>query len=157
LTSHWYVLSCTPRKERVIYHQLRAKGFDVFFPYLIVRTKDPNTLKIESYFPGYLFVKTDITKTPLSTFQWMPMTSGLICIDGKPALVPERMILGIHKLLKRTNSVVLGVPDELVQASETSQSEKQNGRGDVFDLSKSGGVRAKELLRVLSTLAETPE
>jgi transcription antitermination factor NusG len=134
------------------------KGYEVFYPYLIVRTKDPNTLKIEPYFPGYLFVKADLSETALSLFQWMPMTSGLICIDGKPALVPDPMIHGIHNLLKRTNSAILGIPDELIQTSNAQQpGEKHDGNTKVFDFSKSGGDRSRELIQLLNALAVNPE
>ena len=158
LASSWYVLSCSPRKERVIYHQLRARGFDVFFPYIIVRTNDPNTLRIEAYFPGYLFIKVDLSQIAQSTFQWMPMTSGLVCIAGKPALVPDPMVMAIQRAIKRTNSTVLGMPEELETAEKhPNQSDGFPGNGSFLDLNVSGGDRTRELLQILNGLTSDSE
>lgn len=150
LAFRWYVLACTPRKERVIYHQLQDKGYEVFYPYLINRTKDPNTLKIEPYFPGYLFVKVDLSEVSLSAFQWMPMTSGLVCMAGIPAFVPDTMIRAIQRSLSKANSRVLGMPDNLEtpEAEEHGRSElPENGK--LFDSQISGEDRAKVLLQFL--------
>ena len=152
------MLACTPRKERVIYHQLRAKGFEVYYPYQITRTKDPNTLKMEPHFPGYVFVKVDLSKIALSTFQGMPMTSGLICVAGKPAIVPEPMIMAIHRMLKKANSSVLGTPEEFENADAyRSAAEGYSGNGNWLDMNASVGDRNRFLLQVLNNLASGNE
>lgn len=146
----WYVLACTPRKERVIYHQLQDKGYEVFFPYLINRTKDPNTLKIEPYFPGYLFVRADLSEVPLSAFQWMPMTSGLVCMAGIPAFVPERMIRTIQRSLSKANLRVLGMPEELGLSDTIEPGFPQIPEdGKLFDSQINGEDRARVLLQIL--------
>jgi len=158
LTSRWYVLSCTPRKERVIFHQLRDRGFDVYYPYLILRTGDPNTLKIEPYFPGYLFVKVDLTEVALSTLQWMPMTDGLITIAGKPALVPDRIIRAIHRNLKSANSRILGMPEELdLSEAWAEEADASQENTLLLDQGASAGDRSRELLKILHGLSLTPE
>ena len=158
MTSRWYVLSCTPRKERLIYHQLRDQGFEVFYPYIVIRTKDLNTLKIESYFPGYLFVKVDLSSVALSTFQWMPMTSGLICVAGKPAFVPDPMVQAIHRGLKKVNSNVLGMPEDLEEASKIqSQDDAVPVTGSLFDPHTPGGDRTRALLQMLQGMSLSSE
>ena len=150
LAVRWYVLACTPRKERVIYHQLQDKGYEVFYPYLINRTKDPNTLRIEPYFPGYLFVKVDLSEVSMSVFQWMPMTSGLVCMAGIPAFVPDTMLRAIQRSLSKANSRVLGMPEDLgtSAAIEASMPElPENGK--LFDPQLSGEDRARVLLQFL--------
>lgn len=134
----------------MIYHQLQDKGYEVFFPYLINRTKDPNTLKIEPYFPGYLFVRADLSEVPLSAFQWMPMTSGLVCMAGIPAFVPERMIRTIQRSLSKANLRVLGMPEELGLSDTIEPGFPQIPEdGKLFDSQINGEDRARVLLQIL--------
>ena len=150
-------MGCTPRKERVIYHQLQDKGYEVFYPYLINRTKDPNTLRIEPYFPGYLFVKADLSEVSLSAFQWMPMTSGLICMAGIPAFVPDAMIRAIQRSLSKANSRILGMPENLetTDGVEPGRSEIPDN-GKLFDSQLSGEDRTRVLLQFLQQAGTSP-
>jgi len=158
LSSRWYVLACTPHKERVIYHLLQDRGFEVSYPYLILRTKSLNTLRIEPYFPGYIFVKVDLLQIALSTFQWMPMTSGLINIAGKPAYVPESIVRAIHQSLKKINSRVLGMPDDLEPADiSVGLDGSLPGNGLICNPGSPGSERSQTLMQLLQELTLTPE
>lgn len=158
MNSRWYVLACTPHKERVIYHLLQDRGFEVSYPYLILRTKNLNTLRIEPYFPGYIFVKVDLLQVALSTFQWMPMTSGLINIAGKPAMVPESIIWAIHRSLKRINARVLGMPEDLEPIESAVDFEgSTSGNGFVCNPQSSGSERSQTLIQLLQELTLAPE
>ena len=157
MADKWYVLACTPRKERVMYHQLSDRGFEVFYAYLIVRTTNPNTLKIEPYFPGYLFIKVDLTKVALSTFQWMPMTSGLVCVAGNPAYVPDVIIKAIHRSVRKINSMVLGMMDDLDQTEVVEGDESAVAADRVLlDEKLSGPDRAQALLQLLQEVSLAP-
>ncbi len=86
------------------------------------------------------------------------MTSGLVCIAGKPALVPEPMVMAIQRSINKTNSSVLGMPEEIENSgSQHAQSEGFRGNGSLFDLNASGGDRTRELLQILNGLASDPE
>ena len=143
-----------PRKERVIYHQLRDQGFDVYYPYLVARTSSPNMLKIEPYFPGYIFVRVDADKTALNAFKWLPMVEGLVCVAGLPAFIPDRILHAIHRKLWRVNSQMLGTPD---RSTETEQplTEDVNfaGDGSLFDQNLSGTERVNALFDLLQGLS----
>lgn len=156
LADRWYVLSCAPRKERVIFHQLHDRGFDVYFPYLIFKTQNPNMLKIEPYFPGYVFVKIDLEHVALSTFQWMPMTEGLVCSAESPLYVPDRIVQAIHRNLWMINSTVLGVPFDLtgLERDECEQ-DAIAGNGDFFNQQISGSDRSKRLFQYLQFVSQT--
>jgi len=142
----------------LIYHQLRDQGFEVFYPYIAIRTKDLNTLKIEPYFPGYLFVKVGLSSVALSTFQWMPLTSGLICVAGKPTFVPDPMVQAIHRSLKKANSNVLGMPEDLEDPSKIqSQNDAVPVTGSLCVPQIPGGDRARALLQLLQGMSLSPE
>lgn len=158
LADRWYVLSCAPRKERVIYHQLHDRGFDVYYPYLIIKTQNPNMLKIEPYFPGYLFIKVDLEQVAFSTFQWMPMTEGLVCSADRPLHVPDRIVKAIHRSLWRVNSTVLGVPIDLgVELKEYSELDAVAGNGDLFNQQISGSDRSQFLYQYLQFVSQSLE
>ena len=82
MPEHWYALRSKPRKEDVLWKQLQAVGFEVFYPQLRVHPINPRSRKLIPYFPGYLFIHVDIDLVGLSTFQWMPHTTGLVSFDN---------------------------------------------------------------------------
>jgi transcriptional antiterminator RfaH len=94
---HWYALRSKPRKEEVLWRQLRAQEFEVFFPRLRVQPVNPRSRKLRPYFPGYMFVQTDLEEVGLSIFQWMPHAIGLVSFDNEPAIVPDNLIYAVQK------------------------------------------------------------
>lgn len=97
MSQHWYALRSKPRKEEVLWRQLHADDFEVFFPKIRVHPVNPRSRKLRPYFPGYMFVLVDLDQIGLSTFQWMPHAIGLVTFDNDPAIVPENLILALRK------------------------------------------------------------
>ena len=158
MADRWYVLSCAPRKERVIYHQLHDRGFDVYYPYIIVKTQNPNMLKIEPYFPGYVFIKVDLEQVASSTFQWMPLTEGLVCSAETPVHIPDRIVQAIHRNLWKINSTVLGVPyDVSIGLQDDGDLDSIAGNGDLFNQQVAGSDRSKLLYQYLQFVSQTIE
>jgi transcriptional antiterminator RfaH len=132
---------------------LHAQGHEVFYPRFLATTGNLSVLRIRPYFPGYLFVKADLERIGLSTFQWMPFATGLIAFDGKPAHVPEALILAIEKRLQRANAAV----GELLASINHHN---QGGEMDVpfseyeaiFNTRISGSERNKVLLQLLNDI-----
>ena len=93
----WYALRSKPRKEDVVWQQVRDRGFETFLPRLRVTPVNPRARKVKPYFPGYLFVRADLADVGLSTFQWLPHTTGLVTFGGEPAPVPDNLIIAIQK------------------------------------------------------------
>lgn len=151
MTERWYVLSCAPRKERLIYHQLRDRGFDVYYPYLVARTPNPDTLKIEPYFPGYVFIRVDLDSVAPTTFQWMPLAGGLVCVADVPAFVPDRIIHAIHRRLWKVNSRILGTPGLLDEMDQDDIHSSESSH--LFDQQLSGSDRVNALLQMLQSLS----
>lgn len=102
MTSHWYALRSKPHKEGIVWQQVQARGFEIFYPRLRVRPVNPRARKIKPYFPGYMFVQADLDVVGLSTFQYMPYTMGLVCFGGEPAHVPEA---AIHAIKRRVGEI----------------------------------------------------
>ena len=71
---------------------MHERGIEVFYPKLRVNPVNPRSRKYKPYFPGYLFIKADVDEVGLSTFQWIPYTTGLVTFGGEPSIVPDNLI-----------------------------------------------------------------
>ena len=93
----WYVVRSKPRREHAVAHGLASRLVENYYPTLRVRRVNPRARKIMPLFPGYLFLRIDTELTPLSEFNYMPDTRGLVLFEGKPARMPEPVIEAIRQ------------------------------------------------------------
>jgi len=107
---NWYVFHTCPRAEKVVYHELERRHYDVFLP--LTKTlrvwKNRQRKWIEQVlFPGYIFINTyqyklyDITRVP-------KVVSYVHCA-GKPSIVPLKDIEGIKKILGMGQAVSVDI------------------------------------------------
>jgi len=148
---HWYALRSKPRKEEVVWKQVRDRGIEVFLPRLRVHPVNPRAQKVKPYFPGYLFVRADIDALGLSTFQWLPHTVGLVSFGGEPAPVPDHMIYAIQKRVEEIaaagGEIFDGLkPGDVVQINYGPF----QGYEAIFDARLPGTIRVRVLLQFLS-------
>jgi transcriptional antiterminator RfaH len=57
---NWYVKHSKPNKEELLNEQLRLRRIETYYPFIKVRPVNPHALKIKPYFPGYLFIRTNL-------------------------------------------------------------------------------------------------
>ena len=150
MTLQWYVLRSKPNKELTLWRELTARGFECFYPQLQVRPVNPRSRKARAYFPGYLFLQTDMEQVGTSTFQWMPFSSGYISFDGVPATVPDTMIQAIRRHVDQINGEssnrLAGIrPGEVVMI----EGGPFDGYEAIFDISIPGSERVRVLLKLL--------
>lgn len=147
----WYALRSKPRKEEVLWRQLHAQEYEVFFPRLKVQPVNPRSRKLRPYFPGYMFVHVDIDEVGLSTFQWMPHAVGLVNFDGEPASVPENLI---HAIRKRVEEIAAAGGEVFVGLKQGDivriSSGPFAGYEALFDVRLPGSERVRVLLKMLS-------
>jgi transcriptional antiterminator RfaH len=148
----WYVLRSQPNKEMTLWRELTARGFESFYPQLHVRPVNPRSRKIRAYFPGYLFLETDIEQAGVSTFQWMPFSCGLVSFDGLPAAVPETLIQAIRRHVDEINAA--GDPQGLLAGLKRGervviQGGPFDGYEAIFDTRLAGTARVRVLLNLL--------
>ena|SRR3972149_3849647 len=151
MARYWYALRSKPRKEEVLWRQLHAQEFEVFFPRLKVQPVNPRSRKLRPYFPGYMFVSVDIEVVGLSTFQWMPHAIGLVSFDGEPASVPENFIYAIRKRVEEIAAAGGELFDGLKQGDPVKISSGPfSGYEALFDTRLPGSERVRVLLKMLS-------
>jgi len=147
----WYALRSKPRKENVLWRQAQEHGFEVFYPRLRVNPVNPRSQKIKPYFPGYMFVRADVESAGLSTFQWMPHSTGLVCFGGEPSVVPENLIHAIRRRVEEIaqagGEVFDGLkPGDVIQINYGPF----EGYEAIFDARLPGSARVRVLLQLLS-------
>ena len=146
----WYVLRSKPRKEDMVWQQVRERGIESFYPRVRVHPVNPRARNIQPYFPGYLFVHVDINQAGVSVFKWMPHTLGLVSFGGEPAYVPDSLINGLKKRIKEINAVGGEVFDGLKSGDEVFiHSGLFAGYEAIFDAKVSGQTRVRVLLQLL--------
>ena len=150
MTVQWHVLRSKPNKEMTLWRELTARGFDCFYPQLQVRPVNPRSRKTRPYFPGYLFVQTDIEQVGASTFQWMPFSTGYIAFDGVPATVPDTLIQAIRRHVDEINAAGSD-PLAGIKSGEVVviQGGPFDGYEAIFDVHLPGTERVRVLLKLL--------
>jgi len=157
MTSNWYALRSKPRKEEVVWRQVRTQGFDAFYPRLRVQPVNPRSRIWRPYFPGYLFVKADINDVGLSAFQWMPHALGLVSFGDEPAIVPDNLIFAIQKRVDEIASVGGELFDGLKRGDRILISDGPFvGYEAIFDARVPGSERVRVLLQLLNNQRQVP-
>src|SRR5512134_170722 len=100
----WYVLCSKPNKEMILWRELAARGFECLYPRLLLRPVNPRSRKVRPYFPGYLFLRAELEQVGVSTFQWMPYSTGLVCFGDAPATVPDHIVEAIFRHVEELNA-----------------------------------------------------
>lgn len=147
----WYALRSKPRKEEVLWQQLLAREYEVFFPRLRVHPVNPRSRKLRPYFPGYMFVQVDLEETGLSTFKWMPHAIGLVSFDNEPATVPDNLIYEIRKRVDEIAAAGGEFYDGLKPGDPVRISSGPfEGYEAIFDTRIPGSERVRVLIQMLS-------
>ncbi len=150
MSLQWYALRSKPNKELALWRELSARGWECFYPQLHVHPVNPRSRKIRPYFPGYLFLQTDIERVGISTIQWIPFSSGLVSFDGLPAMVPENLI---HAIRRHVDQINAAGGEQFVDLKKGETVVIQGGPFDgyeaVFDTRLAGTERVRVLLKLL--------
>jgi transcriptional antiterminator RfaH len=151
MTLHWYAIRSKPRKEDVVSKQVHDRGFEVFYPRLRVNPINPRARKYKPYFPGYLFVRADINAVGLSTFQWLPHSTGLVTFGGEPSAVPDNLIYAIRQRVEEIAKAGGEVFDDLHKGDIVLVNYGPfEGYEAIFDTRLPGTERVRVLLQFLS-------
>jgi transcriptional antiterminator RfaH len=148
---NWYALRSKSRKEDVVWRQLRDQGVEVFYPRLRVHTVNPRARQVRPYFPGYLFVRADLSATGLSYFQWLPHAVGLVSFGGEPSLVPENLIHAIRQRVENIEAAGGQVFDGLQPGDVVRITYGPfEGYEAIFDARLPGSERVRVLLQFIN-------
>jgi transcriptional antiterminator RfaH len=99
----WYVLHSKPNREQFLFSQLQHRNIETYYPRLKVEPINPRARKVRPFFPGYLFVRVDFEKIPLSSLNYVPGAQQVVSFDYKPAIVPDDVVCTIKENVENIN------------------------------------------------------
>ena len=152
MTLNWYALRTKPRKEKIVYNQLRDRQVEVFYPQFRAHPVNPRASKYKSYFPGYLFVHIDPGQLKQSFIQWMPHSLGLVSYGDEPAVIADHLIGAIHRRIEE----IASAGGELFAGLKPGDSIMVDygpfkGYEGLFDVRLPGSERVRILLKFLDS------
>lgn len=100
----WYVMHSKHRNEGLLWQQLCSRSLEVYYPCICTRSTKPRTRKVKPYFPGYLFVHTDLELVGASTLQWLPGAIGLIRYGSEPAYISNEILNALRARVNQINT-----------------------------------------------------
>lgn len=148
----WYVMRSKPNKETFLADQLQAHGVEVFYPVLHVIPVNPRARRMRAYFPSYLFIHVDLDIVNISDLRWMPGASGVVSFDGKPASVPDSLIVAVKKQIDQHNTTFREQGKNFKHGEKVLiQDGPFAGYEAIFDTHISGHDRVRVLLSLLQS------
>lgn len=146
----WHVIRSKPNKEAFLAGQLESRNVEFYYPQLKVHPVNPRCRKIKPYFPGYLFIKTDLEINHTSAFGRIPGAIGLVFLGGESAYVPESILNAIHVRVDEINEAG-GELFEVMKKGDRIKihSGPFEGYDAIFDSRIAGTERVKVFLTML--------
>ena len=147
----WYALRSKPNKEAMLERELISRDIEVYFPRLRVNPVNPRSRKWVPYFPGYLFVKVDLTATGINYLNRVPNANKLVMFGDYIPPVSEALLWRIDAKLSAIaeaggQSFFAIQPGEKVEISHGVFA----GYEGIFKERLKGDERVRVLLKMLS-------
>jgi transcription antitermination factor NusG len=147
---HWYAIHSKPQKEDFLYAQLALNQIETYYPRLRVSPVNPRARKARAYFPGYLFIRTDLELVSMSFLKWMPGAIGIVNFDGEPAPVPDGLLQDLRQRVEKLNTAGEDILGKLKPGDTVAiKNGPFAGRTAIFDVRLPGAERVRLLLELL--------
>lgn len=157
MTAPWYVLHSKPRKEDFLLDQLRLNGFEAYCPFMRVKSVNPRSRKIRPYFPGYVFLRADLSQAKASSLQWIPGATGFVSFDGIPARLPDELIPTLRQQMEAVNASGKETRLEMQSGQPVRVTEGLfAGYEAIFESRLPGAQRVRVLLKLIQQRRQLP-
>jgi transcription antitermination factor NusG len=90
--THWCVVYTKAQKEDLAEISLRQRGFETFFPQLLLPRSARRKRHIVSMFPNYVFIRLGSLGHDYSPVTWCPGIKRLVSFDGTPATIEDSIM-----------------------------------------------------------------
>lgn len=150
MTLLWYALRSKPNREEALSREAGARGFEVYCPVERANPVNPRARKTKPFFPGYLFVHTDLQATGVSAFTWLPYSVGIVAFGAEPASVPDGLVNAVRRRVEAINAAGGEVLAGLRRGDKvTIEAGPFAGAEAMFEAKASGGDRVRVLLKLM--------
>ena len=157
MTFQWYALRTKPRKEDIVWQQLRSQEIEHYYPRVRVHPVNPRARKVKPYFPGYLFIRVDLEDLGISAFKWMPHSLGLVSFGGEPAHIPDNVLFEMRRRVQEIADAGGEIFDGLKPGDVVRvQGGPFAGYEAIFNSRLDGQERVRVLLQFINNQREVP-
>jgi transcriptional antiterminator RfaH len=148
---NWYVIYTKPHKEPLVNRQLEDRGLEVFFPTLQFNRGYNRGIRLEPFFPHYLFAKVDLMSDLSSDLRWLAGVRTLVHVESRPIIVPNAVIDLLRQRLQPYEDKVLRRSEWLFKPGQRVIVTKGpfTGFEAIFQKDLNGTERAQILLKLL--------
>jgi transcription antitermination factor NusG len=155
--NEWYVMYTNPKKEAFVNGQFLDRGIETFFPCLQFDRGYGRGIRIEPFFPSYVFFKTDLQSRRAYDLSYMPGVRGIVRFDSMPAVVPAGMLELLRLRLDPYERRVLKKTEWLFKPGDKVliTSGPFEGLEAIFERGKSSQERVQILLKMLGAVTRT--
>lgn len=149
----WYLIYTKPHKEPIVNRQLEDRGLEVFFPTLQFDRGYNRGIRLEPFFPHYLFAKLDRMAKANGNLQWLMGVRTIVHFDSRPAIVPDAIIEMLRERLQPYEEKVVRRSEWLFKPGQRVTITKGPFAGfeAVFQKGLNGADRVQILLNMLGT------
>jgi len=92
-----------PQKELFLFKQLGLNQIEAYLP-MLTRSGSLDLHRSRVFFPGYLFIRTDIHQCGISQLLWIPGSKGIVCFGGEPASVSDGFVFQLKDKMGHLNA-----------------------------------------------------
>ena len=104
---NWYVMYTKPNREPLVNRQLEDRGIVTYFPHVQIDRGYGRGIRVEPYFPHYLFFQADLVSGEANGLQWLPGMRAIVTFGNQPATIPDSAIETLRRHLKPYSESVL--------------------------------------------------
>lgn len=148
---HWHLIYTKPHKEKQVNRLLQERDIQTFFPVVQLTPGYRDRVRVEPFFPHYLFFQADLRHAEASGLQWLAGVRSIVHFGGRPAVVPNEMIAELQRRLNPYAEQIVHRGEWLFEPGEAVAivSGPFAGLEAVFQHGVEGKDRVQVLLHVL--------
>ncbi len=94
---NWHLIFTKPQKETQVNRLIQNRDLETFFPAVQINRGYGRGMKVQPFFPHYLFFRADLTQENTTGLQWLPGVRSLVSFGGRPAIVPDQIVAALRQ------------------------------------------------------------
>jgi transcriptional antiterminator RfaH len=148
---HWHLIFTKPGKETLVSAQLGDRNVQAYLPTLQIERGHRRGIRVEPFFPNYVFVCIDLQAQAATDLRWMPGVSTFVHFGDDPVVVPDAVIETLQTQLRGYEDTVIEKPKVNFRPGQEVRIVKGalEGFHAIFQRNLSGSQRAEVLLDFL--------
>jgi transcriptional antiterminator RfaH len=150
---HWHAIYTQPHREVIVNRQLESRDLEVYFPVLQFDRGYGRGVRIEPFFPHYLFVKVDLMDPSAYGLRWLAGVRTIVETENEPVIIPDSVISALRQRLEPTTQRVMRKHEWLFRPGQkvVVTSGPFKGFDAVFQHGLNGDQRVQILVNCMSS------